>query len=161
MWGTLWARKKYQTGFSDILRIVLKGSCVGVFDDNDHDEESGLCGSNKWPLGSGTFPRDLRHQSLRGTHARARVVYTVKNVRTRSQQGILFLLSQRESFVTVKFLDPEISMIFDISVLPESKYAFSNKMCECAYVRACVCVCVCVCISTLHVSETNQPIFVG
>ena len=42
-----------------------------------------------------------------------------------------FLLSQRESFVTVKFFDPKISMIFDISELPESKYAFSGK---CLYV---------------------------
>ena len=31
-----------------------------------------------------------------------------------------FLFSQRESFVSVKFFDPEISMIFDISELPES-----------------------------------------
>ena len=44
------------------------------------------------------------------------------------------LLSQRESLVTVKFFDPQISMIIDISELPESKYAFSKK---------CVCVCVC------------------
>ena len=36
------------------------------------------------------------------------------------------LLSQRESFVTVKFFDAEISMIFDISELPVSKYAFSR-----------------------------------
>ena len=63
------------------------------------------------------------------------------------------LLSQRESLVRVKFFDPQISMIFDISELPESKYAFSRK-CVCAYVcarvcvraRACVCVCVCVCV---------------
>ena len=34
------------------------------------------------------------------------------------------LLSERESLVTVKFFDPEISMIFDISELPELKYAF-------------------------------------
>ena len=38
----------------------------------------------------------------------------------------LFLLSQRENFVTVKFFDPEISMIFYIPELPESKYAFSE-----------------------------------
>ena len=50
------------------------------------------------------------------------------------------LLSQRESFllITVNFFDPEISMIFDISELPESKYAFSGK---CLYVCVCVCVC--------------------
>ena len=51
-------------GFSEIWCIFLKGSCGRVIDDEDDDddeEESGL-GSNKWPLGSGTFPRDLRHQ---------------------------------------------------------------------------------------------------
>ena len=46
-------------------------------DDDDDDEESGL-GSNEWPLGSDTFPRDLRHPSLRGTHARARCLYGKK-----------------------------------------------------------------------------------
>ena len=62
------------------------------------------------------------------------------------------LLSQRESLVTVKFFDPKISMIFDISELPESKYAFSSKcMCLCvhacarAYVRACLGACVRAC----------------
>ena len=59
------------------------------------------------------------------------------------------LLSQRESLVTVKFSDPQISMIFDIFEFPESKYAFSRKclyVCVCvrACVRACVRVCVCV-----------------
>ena len=62
------------------------------------------------------------------------------------------LLSQRESLVTVKFFDLEISVIFNIYELPESKYAFSRKclvyVCVCACVRACVraCVCVCVCV---------------
>ena len=55
------------------------------------------------------------------------------------------LLSQRESLVTVKFFDPQISVIFNISELPESKYTFSRK-CLCACVRACVCVCVCACV---------------
>ena len=62
-------------------------------------------------------------------------------------------LSQRECFVRVKFLDLEISMIFDISELPESKYAFSkNFLCVCMYVLCimyyvlCVCMCVCVCV---------------
>ena len=50
---------------------------------------------------------------------------------------IRFLLSQRESLVTVKIFDPQISMIFDISDLPESKYAFSRK---------CLCVCMYVCV---------------
>ena len=45
------------------------------------------------------------------------------------------MLSQRERFVTVKFFDPEISMIFDIFELPKSKYAFSGKcLCVCMYV---------------------------
>ena len=39
---------------------------------------------------------------------------------------IFLLLSQRDSFVTVKFFDPEISMILDISELPESKYIKKN-----------------------------------
>ena len=51
------------------------------------------------------------------------------------------LLSQRESFVMVKFFDPEISMIFDISELPESKYAFSKK-------------CMCVLLS-VHLPSSN------
>ena len=73
MRGTFWVRKKVPEGVFGTWCIVLKGSCVGVFDDNDNDddEESGL-GSNKWPLGSVTFPRDLRHYSLQGTYARAR-----------------------------------------------------------------------------------------
>ena len=41
-----------------------------------------------------------------------------------------FLLSQRESFVSVTFFDPEISMIFHISELLKSKYAFPRK-CTC------------------------------
>ena len=49
------------------------------------------------------------------------------------------LLSQRKSIVTVKVFDPEISIIFDISELPESKYAFSTK-----YLRVCMYLCVCV-----------------
>ena len=47
----------------------------------------------------------------------------------KSSNKTSILLSQRESLVTVKFFDPEISMIFDISELPESKHAC---------VRACV-----------------------
>ena len=65
----------------------------------------------------------------------------------------MVLFPQRESFVTVKFLDPEFSIIFEISELPESKYAFSKKcvcvcvcVCVCACACACVCVCVCVCV---------------
>ena len=50
----------------------------------------------------------------------------------------VFLLSQGESLVTVKFFDPEISTIFDISDLPESKYRFLENVC--------VCVCACVCV---------------
>ena len=45
-----------------------------------------------------------------------------------------FLLFQRENLATVNFFDPKILLIFDISELPESKYAFSRK---------CLCVCVC------------------
>ena len=56
-----------------------------------------------------------------------------------------FLLSQRECLVTVKFFYPQISMIFDISEIPESKYAFS-RMPVCMYVCVCACVCVCVCV---------------
>ena len=41
--------------------------------------------------------------------------------------------------VTVKFFDPEISMIFYISELPES---ISEKcLCVCMCVNVCVCVC--------------------
>ena len=37
-------------------------------------------------------------------------------------------------------------MIFDISGLPESKFAFSRKgLCVCMCVRVYVCACVCVC----------------
>ena len=71
-------------------------------------------------------------------------------------------------------------------ILFDSDFCFRVCVCVCACVRACVhaCVCVCVCvvwgggwvgvcgcvwvggwvgvfISTLHISETNQPIFVG
>ena len=42
------------------------------------------------------------------------------------------LLSQRESLVTVKFFDFEISMIFDISELPESKYEAFHVNCPSA-----------------------------
>ena len=56
---------------------------------------------------------------------------------------IPLLLFQRESFVTVKFFDHDISMIYDISELPKSKYEFSRKyLC----MRACVCVPVCMCV---------------
>ena len=48
------------------------------------------------------------------------------------------LLSQRENLVRVKFFDPEISMIFDISELPESKLSFLENVC--VYVFMCVCV---------------------
>ena len=73
----------------------------------------------------------------------------------------MFLLSQRESLVTVKFFDRQISMIFDISELPESKYAFSKK-CLCVCACACVCAraraCVCVCVMNLSAAylETGQ-----
>ena len=50
---------------------------------------------------------------------------------------LIVLLSQRESFKTVKFFDGEISMTFDISELPESKYAFSGKS-LCVRARVCV-----------------------
>ena len=45
-------------------------------DDDDDDEESDLC-SNKWPLGSDTFPEiyDTRHY---GARTRVLGVYTVK-----------------------------------------------------------------------------------
>ena len=69
--------------------------------------------------------------------------YLVKNAR----RGRILLLSQRESFVTVKFFDSEISMITSISELPESKYAFSGKcLCVCMYVCVYVCMCVYVCV---------------
>ena len=59
--------------------------------------------------------------------------------------GTALLLSQRESFASEKFFDSQISMIFDISDLPESKYVSSRKslsLCVCVCVRARVCVCV-------------------
>ena len=85
-----------------------------------------------------------------------------------ASQVMAILLSQRESLVTVKFFDPQISMIFDTE-LPESKYAFSRKcLCVCVCVcvcvracvracvharaRACVCVCVYVCVCVMHLS---------
>ena len=69
------------------------------------------------------------------------------------------LLSQRESLVTVKFFDPQIPMIFDISELPESKYAFSKKcLCVSVYVCMYVCVYVCMCVMNLSAAylETGQ-----
>ena len=61
------------------------------------------------------------------------------------------LLSQRESLVTVEFFDPEISMIFDISELPESKYAFFFRKCLCVCMMCVgVHVCVCVCMSVIN-----------
>ena len=45
----------------------------------------------------------------------------------------ILLRSQRESFETVKFFDSNTSMIFDISKLPESKYAFSRKCRVCGF----------------------------
>ena len=62
----------------------------------------------------------------------------------------------------MKFFDPEISIIFYIFELPESKYGFSRKcLCVCMYVsvymyvRVCVCVCACVC-ACVYVRVCNK-----
>ena len=50
------------------------------------------------------------------------------------------LLSQRECFVTVQFVDFKITIIFYIFELLESKYVFCK--CVCMRTRASVCICV-------------------
>ena len=69
MRGAFWGKEESTSRDFQIFGVlfVLKVLCGLVFDENDDDdvddEESGL-GSNEWPLGSDTFPRDLRHPSL-------------------------------------------------------------------------------------------------
>ena len=65
------------------------------------------------------------------------------------------LLSHREIFVKVKFFDPAISMITDISELPESEYELS----VCLYACVCVCVCVCACVRVCGCEKTKIIFF--
>ena len=82
----------------------------------------------------------------------------------------IFLLPHRESFVAVKKISEK--KIFKKMLYGDICVYYLILM---IFVFVCVCVCVCarmrvhvrvrvrvcVCISTLHISETNQPIFVG
>ena len=61
-----------------------------MFDEDDDDDEESSLGSNEWPLGSETFPRDLRHPSLPGTHARARRLYIKKKLSGPSHNRVYY-----------------------------------------------------------------------